>query len=88
MDTNQAAKKAKSGKHSVYISIRIRRETRKRLLTELAKANKKDFGKKVRMDEYIALALSLIKPEHIESLQESSLTHADRFERDYRTYIA
>lgn len=69
-------------------AIRVKNETRKRILAELAKINKKDFGKKAKVENLIALAVSLIKPEHLKELQESTLTYADRMERDYKAYTA
>lgn len=88
METNQTKKEAKINKPSAHGAIRVRKDTRKRVLAELARINKKDFGRKVRPDEFIALAVSLVTPEHIVKLQESSLSNADRLEREYRSYIS
>ena len=88
MEPQSNEKKAKSAKSSPHSSIRVRKDTRKRVLTELARINKKDFGKKVRTDELIALALGLVTPDHFRVLQEASLSNADRFERDFRAYVA
>src|SRR5690349_21174494 len=88
METNQTEKKNKQAKPSAHGAIRVRKDTRKRVLAELAKVNKKDFGKKVRVDQFIALAVSLVTPEHIVQLQESSLSNADRLERDFKSYVA
>lgn len=87
METAQTEKKSKALKPSAYASLRVKKETRKKAMSDLAKANKKDFGRRVRMDEYVSLALSLVTPEHLVSLQESSLTNKDRFEREYRDYV-
>ena len=88
MDTNATEKKSKSAKPSAHAALRVRKETRKRVLADLARINKKDFGKKVHADEYLSLAVSLVQPEHIQKLQEGSLSNADRLERDYREYVA
>lgn len=88
MEINSNEKKPKSAKPSAHGAIRVRKETRKRVLSELARINKKDFGKKVRVDEYLSLAVSLVTSEHIQKLQEGSLSNADRLERDYKTYFA
>ena len=48
----------KSGK-TPTVAVRMRRETKRRIAAELAKINKKEFGKKVRVDEFITLALAL-----------------------------
>lgn len=68
------------------VGLRVRRETKKRIQAELAKINKKDFGKKVRCDELIGTALSLLTERHLKELQDASLTNADRLEIQYRDY--
>ena len=69
------------------VGLRLKRETKKRIQAELAKINKKDFGKKVRCDELIGTALSLLTERHIKELQDGSMTNADRLEIQYRNYI-
>ena len=68
-------------------SLRVKPETRKRVLTELAKLNKKTFGRKVRVDQLLTLLITLIKPEHIQKLQDESLSNSDRIEMKYREHI-
>ncbi len=67
-------------------SLRVKRETKKKVLAELTAINRKEFGRKVTTDEYIALAVSLLKPEHLEKLREQSLTNKDRLEKRYQEY--
>ncbi len=62
-------------------------ETRKKLILELTKANKKDFGRRIKPDDLLSVALSLIEAHHIKELQEKSLSNADRLDRDYRSYV-
>jgi hypothetical protein len=69
------------------VGLRVKRETKRRVLSELAKANKKEFGRKVRTDELISLALSLLESRHISELQERSLTNADKLQRQYNEYV-
>lgn len=88
MENNSIEKKSKSSKPTGYTSIHTRKETKKRITADLARINKKDFGRVIRAEEYLALAVTLITPEHILQLQESSLSNADRLERDYRKYLA
>lgn len=88
MENTNVEKKAKAAKPSAFAAIRVRKETRKRVLAELAKANKKDFGKRVHADEYLTLALSLVTQLHIKQLQEGSLSNTDRFEMAYREYVS
>ena len=88
MDQPVAAKSSKSKSAAVTTaSLRVKRDTKRRVVAELAKVNKKDFGKKVRADALIGLALSLLNDQHIKALQEGSMTNADRFEAKYRDYI-
>ena len=88
METQSIEKKSKNSKTSAHAVIRVGKETSRRLAAELAKVNKKDFGKHVRLDELVALAISLVRPEHLQKLQEGSLSNRDRLERDYRAYVA
>ena len=89
MENNPTEKKVKpASKSSAHASLRVRKETRKRVVADLAKVNRKDFGKKIRTDQYIELAISLVTPEHLVQLQEGSLSNVDRFERDYKAYVA
>jgi hypothetical protein len=69
------------------VGLRVKRETKKRIQAELAKVNKKDFGKKVRCDELIGTALSLLTEQHLRALQDGSMTNADRLEIQYRDYV-
>lgn len=88
MDNQSTDKKQKAAsKPSAYAALRVKKETRRRVLQTLQQVNKKDFGRKVRADQVIALGQSLLRPEHLQSLQESSLSHSDRLERDYRAYV-
>lgn len=85
VSTNKVNKAKAAGVSTV--GLRVKRETKRRVLSELAKINKKDFGRMVRADELIALAMSLVEPKHLTELQERSLSNADRLERQYQAYI-
>jgi hypothetical protein len=67
--------------------IRVKRETRKKILSELSKINKKDYGRKITIDDFVALAIGLVDAKHIEALQQRSLTNTDRLELEYRAYV-
>jgi len=69
------------------VGLRVKRETKKRIQAELARINKKDFGRKVRCDELIGTALSLLTERHITELQGGSMTNADRLEQKFREYV-
>lgn len=85
----QIEKKGKSPqKKPIYAAIRVRKELKRQIESNLERINKKDFGRRVRAEDYLALALSLITPQHLEQLQENSLTNHDRLERNYRAYVS
>lgn len=73
--------------NATTVLIRVKRETKKWVLAELAKLNKKDFGRKIRCDDLISLAMSLVKDHHLKELQNTSLSNADRLELQYREYV-
>lgn len=88
MDTVQIEKKPKTvTKPSAYASIRIRKETRKALLQDMAKLNKKEFGKSIKIDRFIAKARTLMTQEHFRELQNESLSVMDRLKRDHQEYV-
>lgn len=86
METSEV-KKTTVPKKAVAASLRVKTETRKRFLVELAKANKKSFGRRVRADQLLNLLLTLLRPEHVQKLQEESLSNADRLEMMYREHV-
>lgn len=86
METSDV-KKTNVPKKVTASSLRVKPETRKRFLAELSKANKKSFGRKVRADQLLSLLMTFIKPEHIQKLQQESLSNADRLEMRFREHI-
>ena len=85
MENQNAQKPVK--KAATVSSLRVKPETRKRFLSELAKVNKKSYGRKVRADQLLSLLLTLVRPEHIQQLQQGSLSNADRLEMRYREHV-
>ncbi len=87
METSEVKKVAKpTTKKSNSAAIRVSLETRKRLLSELAKINKKQYGKRVKVDALLLKVLSHITVKDVTELQEASLTGRDRMEQSYRAY--
>jgi len=86
METSDV-KKTTVPKKVTATSLRVKPETRKRLLFELSKANKKNFGRKVRADQLLSLLMTFIRPEHIQKLQQESLSNADRLEMRFREHV-
>ncbi len=80
-------KKQKASNQFQYTSMRVLKDTRKKINLELSKVNKKDYGRKNSADELILYALDLISTSDVEALQEQTLSHQDRFDRDYLIYI-
>lgn len=88
METKQDSKATKIKANLVTTTpIRVKRETRRKILLELAKANKKDYGRKLRAEDLIAFAITLLQPDHIKQLQESTLSNADRLDQQFKDYI-
>lgn len=85
MENQNAQKPVK--KAATASSLRVKPETRKRFLSELAKVNKKSYGRKVRADQLLSLLLTLVRPEHIQQLQQGSLSNSDRLEMRYREHV-
>ena len=75
-------------KESKATAIRIRFETQKRAVQILQAVNKKELGRKVKVDSLIELALSLVNDEHIKVLQQKSFTNEDRKELLRQKYIS
>ena len=88
METQIEKKSKSSQKRPSFAAIRIRRELKRQIETDLERINKKDLGRRIRAEDYLGLALSLVTEDHLEKLREASLTNADRLERDFREYVA
>jgi len=73
----KAAKKAAAPKKKTVLK-KLDPEAAKLLQSLKDKANKKTFGRKVRDSEIISLGLSLVSNEHVQSLQNQTLSEKDR----------
>jgi len=63
-------------------------DTRRRVIEALEAINKKEYGRKVKIDELVSALLPCLNPETVKSLQEATLSPTDRLERDHRAYVA
>jgi hypothetical protein len=89
MEQNDQKKAAKpSAKKNNSSALRVSNDTRKKVLSELAKANKKTFGRRIKADQLIALGLSRLTAQDIVELQEKSLSNQDKMEKAYRDYVS
>ena len=88
METSENKKQSKIKiKKLNTAGIRVDKETQRDLNRLVDKINKKQFGKKVKISQIIALSVKLIGDEHIKELQHNSLSNADKIEMQYRDYI-
>jgi hypothetical protein len=88
MESVETTKKKIPSKKKVQTeSLRVHRSTKKTIYSDLAKINRKDFGRKVRTDSYIKLAISKLTESDFKALQNESLTQADRLELKYRDHV-
>ena len=86
METTEVKKTPKAPKKSTSSAIRVSQETRKRLLSELARINKKPHGKRVKIDALIAALLPKLTAKDVSDLQNASLSGRDRLDQNYRAY--
>ena len=87
METSEAKNVAKLKVKKITSSaIRVAIETRKKLLIELMKINKKQLGKRVKVDALLLKLLPRLTAQDVTELQEASLSGRDRMERSYRAY--
>lgn len=74
-------------KNNSISAVRIKPKAQKKLSSLLTKANKKDFGKRIKATDLIELALEMIEDSHIKKLQQGSLSNSDLLEMNFREYI-
>ena len=76
-----------TAKEKEFASVRVKTETRDRVLAVVDRLNEKELGRKVIPDDVIALAVTLLKSEHLEQIQGATLSNFDRLESDYREFV-
>ncbi len=79
--------KSKTKNADNRVSIRIRGEAKAKAALLLAAANKKKFGKKIKFDDLVEIALGLVTDEHLKMLQKRSMTFEDQKELLRQKYI-
>lgn len=82
----------KTGKANTKInaknkSVRINPENQRKAEKILAIANKKKLGRKIKLDQVLAIAFDLVTDEHIRKMQDQSLSNEDRKEQLRQRYI-
>ena len=56
-----------SRKNVNFGSVRIGKDTRRKILSDLSKINKKDYGKRVLIDEYVAYSINKLTSEDLKT---------------------
>ena len=87
METTETHKSKQSNKSQLQTeSIRVHKNTKKQIMSDLVKINKKEFGKKVKFEAYIKKAISKLNEHDFDELRQSSLTSADKIRVKYQEY--
>ncbi len=71
---------------NIFSSLRVKKGTKDNALKILETINKKDFGRKVSIDNLVTKALENVTKEDIELLQRKSLRNKDRQAIIYQLY--
>jgi len=87
MDTKETPKRKQAVKAKSHSgTIRLTKETIKKISFDLAKINKKEMGRKVKVEAYIREAISGMGEDQFEKLRKESLTPGDKTKLFYRLY--
>lgn len=73
-------------KNDGFSALRVSSPTKESAIKLLISANKKEYGRKITVDDLVLLALSKISKEDIALLQKKSLRNKDRQTIIYRYY--
>ncbi len=68
------------------VPIRIHKSTARILRSIVTKLNRKSHGKKVRPDQVISKALSLLTDVHLAEIEKASYDSKDQFEIEFKKY--
>lgn len=79
--------KIKTKKNTNCVSVRVRNQSKEKASLLLQAANKKKFGRKIKLDDLFELAINLVTDEHLKLMQQQSLTNEDRKELLRQEYI-
>lgn len=84
--STSSPKSKKEVKKKDYLLKKIDLNTAKALNQIRDKANKKNYGRKVKDTEIISIALRQVAEEHIQELQEATYSEKDRLSIAHETY--
>ena len=68
------------------IPIRIRKTTARLLQSYLKKCNRKAHGRRVKADDIIAMAISLLDVSHLEKIQIATYSSQDQLEIEFKKF--
>ena len=85
---NVKSRKIENRKAKLSKSIRMSSELQTKVREILILVNNKSAGRKVKIEMLLSVALDLVKEEHVEKLQELTLTNEDRKEILRQKWIA
>ncbi len=85
---DRSAEVKRAGRKTTGVSLSVKRETRRKLNKLMTQINKKEYGRKIEIDDFIDQAISLCNASQIFVLQEKSLSNSDKMARQYKEYIA
>ena len=77
----------KPNKKTKTTSLTVEIPTRRQILAILNKINRKSYGRRIKINDLIMKYVELTSPEVIKELQDSSLSHTDRVEIEYKEYV-
>lgn len=86
MEDQTVDKSAANTSRSNTTPIRISQATARSLRSIIAKCNRKSHGRKIRADDVIKVALTLIQDHHISEIKLSSYSSQDQLEIEYKKY--
>ncbi len=86
MEPNEQNQKPQPTKNNPTntVPIRVHKDIARAIRRELAKLNKKDFGRRISFSDYVAKAISKLTDDDKRELQETSLSNADKLELLFR----
>jgi repressor of nif and glnA expression len=85
IEQNQKPQPTKNSQTNT-VPIRVHKDIARAIRRDLAKLNKKEFGRRIRVDDYVAKAISKLTEDDKRELQQASLSNADRLELMYREH--
>ena len=68
------------------VPIRIYKSTARLLRSIVTKCNRKSLGRKVKVDDVIQKALTLLQDSHLDEIKSSTYSSQDQLEIEFKSY--